>query len=261
MESETVASITPTTATLQATVNPEFADTHYYFEYGPTAAYGTQLPLSPGTDIGESGNGQKVEVALSGLAVSATYHFRVVLTNSVGSTDGPDQTLKTSPPAAIDSVFATAVTATTAHLGAKIDPENVETHYRFEYGPTPSYGTDYPVPDGVIEAAEGEHGVAMNLQGLQPSTKYYFRVVATNVFGTETASAQSFTTYSTDEPSILPDNRVYELVSPPDKNGGDVGGGEINGFLASAWGHSSTSGSAIAYASFTSFGDAQSARR
>ncbi len=57
----------------------------------------------------------------------------------------------------------------------------------------------------------------------------------------------------------LPDNRVYELVSPPDKNGGDVGGEAFGGALASGLGESSLSGSAITYASFTSFGDAQGA--
>jgi hypothetical protein len=58
----------------------------------------------------------------------------------------------------------------------------------------------------------------------------------------------------------LPDNRAYELVSPLDKNGGDVGGGALNGALASGAGESSVGGSAITYLSFTSFGDAQSAK-
>ncbi len=260
VESEEVASITPTTATLQTSVNPESADTHYFFEYGPTAAYGTQLPLSPGTDIGASNTGQAGEIALSGLAVGTTYHFRVVATNSIGSTDGPDQTFTTSPPAAIDSVFETNVTATAADLDARVDPEKVETHYRFEYGPTPSYGLDAPTPEGVIKAAEGAQDVAVDVQGLQPSTKYYLRVVATNAYGTETGSPQSFTTYATGESPRLPDNRAYELVSPPDKNSGDVGGGTLQEFLATAWATSSASGSAIAYASFTSFGGAQSAQ-
>lgn len=71
--------------------------------------------------------------------------------------------------------------------------------------------------------------------------------------------AMHFATYPPAEPG-LPDDRVYELVSPTDKNGGDVGGEGDNGALASALAESSASGSAVTYASFASFGDAQSAK-
>jgi hypothetical protein len=71
--------------------------------------------------------------------------------------------------------------------------------------------------------------------------------------------ATPFTTHPLAEPG-LPDGRVYELVSPTNKNGGDVGGEDDNGALASGLAESSVSGSAITYASFASFGDAQSAK-
>jgi Tol biopolymer transport system component len=70
--------------------------------------------------------------------------------------------------------------------------------------------------------------------------------------------AMHFTAYSLAEPG-LPDDRVYELVSPANKNGGDVGGEGDNGALASGLAESSASGSAVTYTSFASFGDAQSA--
>ncbi len=57
----------------------------------------------------------------------------------------------------------------------------------------------------------------------------------------------------------LPDGRAYEQVTPADKNGGDVGGPAFEGQFASALGQSATDGNAIAYASFSSFGDAVSA--
>jgi hypothetical protein len=57
----------------------------------------------------------------------------------------------------------------------------------------------------------------------------------------------------------LPDGRAYEQVTPADKNGGDVGGPAFGGHLASAFGQSATDGNSIAYASFSSFGDAVSA--
>ncbi len=258
--SEGASSVTPTTATLQAAVNPEFADTHYIFEYGPTAAYGTQVPLPPGTDIGESGNEQSAAVGLTGLAAQSTYHFRVVATNSVGTTDGPDAIFTTLPPAPIDSELATNVTATAADLRTEINPEGVETHYRFEYGTTPSYGAAAPVPDGAIGAVAGDQGAAVHVEGLQPSTRYYFRVLATNALGTSAGGVQTFTTYPPGGPSALPDNRAYELVSPVEADGGDVGG---NAYFAGDYltgnAESSLSGSAVAYISTASFSDSPSA--
>lgn len=260
-DSETATAVTPDTATLEASINANGLDTAYFFEYGPTTGYGTQIPLPPGTDIGSNYGAIAAKTALSGLAASTVYHFRVVAANSLGTTYGPDATLTTPPPATIEAQSAANVTATAADLTAKIDTEDLATSYQFEYGTIPSYGMQAPLPAATLAAASGTQSIAVHVEDLQPNTTYYFRVVATNVSGTLAASATKFTTYPPSEAFSLPDNRVYELVSPPDKNGGDVGGGE--GFLkppASAYGQSSVSGSAITYASAASFGDAQSAQ-
>ncbi len=260
VESETAVNVSSSKATLQASVNSESADTHYYFEYGPTAAYGTQVPAPPGTDIGESNSAQNAEAAISGLSASTTYHFRVVAVNSLGTTDGADQTFTTAPPVDIEAESAANVTATTADLTAKLGTENSATSYRFEYGTTPAYGLTAPQPEATLAASASAQRVTVHLQNLQPHTTYYFRVVATNALGTATGSGASFTTYQPGEAFALPDSRAYELVSPPDKNGGDVGG--AGSFLApppTALGDSSASGAAITYVSATGFGDAQSA--
>jgi hypothetical protein len=263
VEGGTAVGITATAATLQASVNPEFADTRYYFEYGPTTAYGSRFPAPPGTDVGESNAGQSVEAAISGLNASTEYHFRVVAVNSVGTTDGSDQTLTTAPPLSIEAESAENVTATAAELTAKIDSENLKTSYRFEYGTSPAYGLQAPLPEATLAAAPSAQKVTVHAENLQPATTYYFRLVATNALGTVTASTAKFTTYPPGEAFSLPDNRAYELVSPPDKNGGDVGNvGGGAGFLApppGAFGESSVSGASITYASSASFGGAQGA--
>jgi hypothetical protein len=257
VESETAVNVTSDAATLQALVNPEFGDTHYYFEYGPTAAYGSTSPAPPGADIGESNAAQGAETAIPGLNAGTTYHFRVVAVNSVGTTDGPDMTLTTAPPASIETESAANVTSTTADLTASLDPEGQETRYRIEYGTTTSYGSQAPSAEAQLPAAESAQSISVHVANLLPSTTYYFRVVATNSLGTVAGASASFTTYPPGESFSLPDNRAYELVSPPDKNGGDVGGESTFNLLPTGLGQSSASGSTITYASFTSFGDAQ----
>ena len=50
----TAAAPTSSGAKLTATVYPYGADTHYYFEYGTNTSYGTDIPMTPGVDLGSA---------------------------------------------------------------------------------------------------------------------------------------------------------------------------------------------------------------
>ncbi len=259
VEGETDANATATSVRLEADVNPEFVDTHYYFEYGSTTAYGSTAPAPPGTDIGEADSMRGAESVISGLTPDTAYHFRVVAVNSLGTTDGPDETFTTTRSVSIEAESAANVTATAADLTATIGTENFQTTYRFEYGTTTAYGLQAPLPEATLAAGSGVRPVSVYVANLQANTVYYFRIVATNALGTVTAGATRFTTYPPNEAFSLPDNRVYELVSPPDKNGSDVGGdGRFLEPPTDAAGESAASGSAITYVGDAAFGDAQS---
>jgi hypothetical protein len=86
--------VTINRATLNATVYPNGDATRYSFQYGTTTAYGLTTPSASV----ESGNsGRAVSGSLSGLAPGTTYHYRLVATNSEGTTVGADQTFRTVP--------------------------------------------------------------------------------------------------------------------------------------------------------------------
>jgi hypothetical protein len=89
--------VTYSSALLKATVHPQGHETTYYFEYGQTEAYGTQTAQA---SAGNDDNAHPVNVPVSGLHASTTYHYRVVATNSGGTTRGPDKTFTTlaAPP-------------------------------------------------------------------------------------------------------------------------------------------------------------------
>ena len=84
----------PGEATLKATVTPEGADTHYFFEYGAGDEYGSRVPASS-VDVGAGRVGVSVSEAVSALAPEAEYHFRVVASSSEGTTYGTDRTFRT----------------------------------------------------------------------------------------------------------------------------------------------------------------------
>ena len=96
--SESAANVTGDSADIQAQIDPEFADTTYHFEYGPTSSYGASVPLME-RDIGSAGGPLGVQsvspVHLTGLQPDTTYHYRVVARNSAGTTEGADATFTT----------------------------------------------------------------------------------------------------------------------------------------------------------------------
>jgi hypothetical protein len=101
IEANWVESVTATSANLRAEVNPNGAAITYRFEYISAAGYQANLDAVPPSD-GFSGAAKtptsaKVPVGahLSGLSPLTVYRFRVVATNSAGTTTGPERTLGT----------------------------------------------------------------------------------------------------------------------------------------------------------------------
>jgi len=88
-------SVTSSTATLNGTVHPSGLSTTYHFEYGTGTSYGST------TDSASAGSGTSntsVSNNITGLSASTTYHYRLVATNSVGTSTGSDQQFATSAP-------------------------------------------------------------------------------------------------------------------------------------------------------------------
>ena len=92
---EAASDIFARAATLNGVVNPENAATTYYFEYGTSAYYGHRAPASAAS-VGSDATGHSESQHVSGLKPHTTYHFRIVATNSSGTTYGPDQKFTTA---------------------------------------------------------------------------------------------------------------------------------------------------------------------
>ena len=83
----TATSMAYTSATLNGTVNPNNSSTTCYFEYGKTTDYGS---TTSSIDAGSGTDDVSVTAIILELSSSITYHFRLVTTNSAGTTNGDD---------------------------------------------------------------------------------------------------------------------------------------------------------------------------
>lgn len=82
-------------ATLNGEINPGGLSTTYHFEYGPTSAYGSSVPISA-KSVGSGAERVSVSEEIAGLKDQTTYHYRLVGSNALGTVHGPDKIFKTS---------------------------------------------------------------------------------------------------------------------------------------------------------------------
>ncbi len=87
------ASVSYGSVTLTGLVNPHGSNTSYYFQYGPTRAFGAQTALA---DAGAGTAAVKVAVPVSGLQPITTYYYRLIAVNAAGAATGRDAAFKTA---------------------------------------------------------------------------------------------------------------------------------------------------------------------
>jgi Fibronectin type III domain len=206
--------VTQTTATLGASVNPNGGEvTGCKLEYGKTEDYGSSAPCSPSPGSGRSP--VAVSAAIKGLEANATYHFRVSATNGGGTNTGGDVSFKTLPKApTVVTGSASAVTQTTATLGASVNPNggNV-TSCKLEYGETEAYGSSAPCSPS---PGAGTSAVAVSaaIEKLIADTTYHFRIVAVNGGGQSVGEDQSFTTLPSPAVSLVSPTTSTQVGTP-----------------------------------------------
>ncbi len=152
-----------------------------------------------------------------GLEPNDTYRFCLVATNMFGEqVQGNEVSLQTGRQApVITGVSVTNTTSSEATVNGEIYPYGEATTYRVEYGPTNTYGSS--TPEASISAQHGPADIQTQLTGLTPNTEYHYRILTTNHTGSEQSPDATFTTSEAIVVGSqgLPDNRAYEMVTPP----------------------------------------------
>jgi phosphodiesterase/alkaline phosphatase D-like protein len=179
-----VSSLAPTSATLNGSVNPKGTSvTECNFEIGPYAEWlyevipcAQALPLSGSSSL-------PVSLAFTGLAPGSVYYYRLAATNGNGTSQGAVQSFTTLPAVeGVSTLAATALTSVEATLNGSLEPNGVDAHYFFEYGPDTSYGSNTTTHDAGTQSEP--EAVAATLTGLIPNKTYHYRLVAENSMGT-----------------------------------------------------------------------------
>jgi sugar lactone lactonase YvrE len=88
--------VTATSATLQATVNPEGTPTTVYFQWGTTTNYGSNTP--PTNLTGNLTNTQPISSTISNLQPDTIYYYQAVISNIDGTIGGTAASFTTLPP-------------------------------------------------------------------------------------------------------------------------------------------------------------------
>jgi DNA-binding beta-propeller fold protein YncE len=198
---------------------------------------------------------------------------------------GPGPVIFEGPPKVppeIITEFAASVQRDGATVAAEINSHFfADTHYFVQYGTGDcSAGgcqEETPAPPGRLLTTQASNrplqSPGVRLAGLTPGTTYHYRFVAQSggggpVFGQEA-------TFTTPDPlprppcpndafragagAHLPDCRAYELVSPVDKNNGDIKTLLDSTGYATNLDQSAEDGNKLTYSSYRSFGDPQGA--
>jgi hypothetical protein len=216
LDSETVSGISPTEATLEAQINPDYQETPYFFEYATNSELTGATTVAGAAPLTASFGDQLASVVLTGLTAGETYYYRVVASNATPPASiGVVQSFTTPGAPVVSAAAPQGITRTAAVLSGTVNPVGAQTTYHFAYisqsgyeaalaeGAADPYAAGHstaPVALGPDRAVHPTGGIL--IQELSPGTTYHYTLVATNQFGTVSATGATFTTASPAQPLV-----------------------------------------------------------
>jgi hypothetical protein len=211
VDSENASTAGSPSVTLEAQVNPENQETKYSFQYAtnPALTGATAVP-GGGTLVGFGD--QPASVNLGGGLAPAVYYYRVVAENKQSEAEakpveGEVKEFARIAPPLLSAGEAQSATVSSVVLSGTVNPQGVETTYRFELASEAEYqaalaeSAEDPYAAGPSSTATDAgsdyttHATGPVLVGgLLPDTTYRYALVATNQDGSGIAPGGTFTT-------------------------------------------------------------------
>ncbi|MBM4159468.1 MAG: T9SS type A sorting domain-containing protein [Ignavibacteria bacterium] len=226
------SNVTSSSARLNATVDTRGLSTTVVFEYGTSTSYGKQVTAagSPFT----AADAITVSADVTGLTGSTTYHYRVVATNSAGTTPGRDQSFVTlasgtiavtSTPTVWATGFAYPVTWTSNNVAGTVTIR-LSTNGGASYTTIGEFANTGSASVTVPTSASPSTNCKLRISSTLNSAVFGESGTFTIVSGTRPTSIQLSNTVSF--PSQPTASTAYRLVSFP----GDVSSLRLNQILS-----------------------------
>jgi hypothetical protein len=212
-------SVGATTATFQATINPNATagfPTFYRFELSKDGI--DWAPVADEVSVGAGGSPVPVADDVTGLEANTFYRIRIRTTRqpAAGTAFSAELTFLTDPaPPTVETHDAQRVSDTTAQLAGRLNAGGLATDYWFEWGDD-SYGNVIPAPASAIDGSTSKV-IAEALAGLLPDTTYHFRLCAQNELAPSPVCGEDRQFATREAAAEAPAGRAYEMVSSPDK--------------------------------------------
>jgi hypothetical protein len=221
---EAASGVAGTSATVHGELNP-----HSKVLVGYEFAYSTGSGCHEGTVTAPAAEAvrekSKVSVVLTGLEGSTTYVFCAVATHLEGETleetSGGQLSFKTTAakpvitpenePTPVYNV--SGLTPFDAALEGRVNPENQATAYHFEYANNVGMAGATSIGAGTLPGVSEPQGVGpVDIGGgLEPSSTYYFRLVASDGSGVTNGPVESFETPAA-EPPVVQEESVSSVT-------------------------------------------------
>jgi streptogramin lyase/phosphodiesterase/alkaline phosphatase D-like protein len=156
----------------------ELAKPSGYFEYGTEGKFLNVNAYATASLFGGS----------NPVTITSNSHW-FLSGEQIGKTLGVEE----GPPE-VFSEAATGITDVKATMNGTVNPLGLGSTYRFEYGPTTSYGSSAPLNGASAGAGTTAIKESATLTELKPATTYHYRISATSNGGTSYGKDKTFTT-------------------------------------------------------------------
>lgn len=185
-------------ASLNGKINSNGNDTTWWFEYGERTTLGNVTTFG---NINANQLSTSVVASVSGLKPLTKYYYRINAQNQFGTVNGSLASFTTAGPIdpnapIIKTNGAINISTSSVTMNARLNPNGADTTFWFEYSDDSLLGgiIGTVTPNQFMSGGESAIGVKADVTGLRRNTKYYYRVMARNEYGTVTGDVVTFKT-------------------------------------------------------------------